>query len=300
MTIVRFASVCASSYVALTVTVVISNLLEKWLATVFDPARVFEFGVPSSRFDTGWSLFCSQPLITGRRARHIHVGAATTEAPGPGGSPNEGGGEKARRASCVLLEELQAAGRHGSKEGRVQSRSNTVHVQTVCANDGILTPTAPELRASQSNAGDMVEDVTPARGRDRQQPPHPGVTPSAEENRPILVDLDAISSHNADKSADHVGRKRTADTSVRRVHCQPRLRVVPCVRKLLGVADNESDGDASAGGNPPSNPNGARYKDPPGYENVRDFGSGEDLHYKPPLLQPKTHGVSVRSTLENN
>jgi hypothetical protein len=73
--------------------------------------------------------------------------------------------------------------------------------------------------------------------------------------------------------------------------------VVPLARKLIGVADTESDEDGSAEANPTPSPSARQFKDPPGYKDAADLGAGES-YWKPPMLQPKTHGVSKHTPLQ--
>lgn len=117
-----------------------------------------------------------------------------------------------------------------------------------------------------------------------------------EPNRPILVELDDTSNHSGDNHAPVQGQIATPDSHVMRVHAQPRLRVVPCAKKLLAVAATTPSGETSADVSHPPTTMKRRYKDPPGYSDARDFGVTEEPFMKPPLLQPKNHGVSRHLT----
>lgn len=190
-----------------------------------------------------------------------------------------------------IMDELHGAGIHASKEERAQSRSTTVRLQAEWVNVGTSNPNDLQHTVSHSQVGDMAEAATPPKRLDMQQNPQPVAGPSGVAKCPIVVDLDALPDDSADNNADADARKRTPGTNANRAHRQPRQRVVACSRKVLGVAETESDEDGSVGVNPTPTASARRYRDPPGYEDAVDFGVGE-RYWKPPMLQPKTHGVS--------
>jgi hypothetical protein len=199
-----------------------------------------------------------------------------------------------------IVEELQGVHRNATKDGRGQSRSTTVRVEADCVNVGTSNPTEWQQGVSHSQVGDMVDVVKTPICPKAQPHPEPVVTPSTELNRPILVDLDSLSNHNAYNNAAAQGTNKTSAPNLKRTHCQPRLRAVPCAKQLLAGAANATAGEASSGGIPKAIPHAQRYKDHPGYENLRDFGEGEESSLRPPALQPKNHGVSEHLTLEEN
>lgn len=197
-----------------------------------------------------------------------------------------------------IIEELHGAGIHASKEARAHSRSTTVRLEAEWADAGTSNPNELQQLVSQSQVGDMAEDVTPPKRTDKDHPPQPVGRPSSQPKCPIVVDLVSISNDSADKDEDHDIRKRIPETTANRVHRQPRQRVVPIARKLLAVADSETDDDGDEGIDPTNNARNRRYKDPPGYGDATDFGVGEPS-CKPPTLQPKTHGVREHPPLEH-
>ena len=87
---------------------------------------------------------------------------------------------------------------------------------------------------------------------------------------PIVVDLENISSRSEDN------KKLIADSFVTRVHINPWLRVVPCIGKLLVVATSMGNGESSVGATFNPVPYAPKYKDPPGYDQVADFGQAKE------------------------
>lgn len=144
---------------------------------------------------------------------------------------------------------------------------------------------------SQSNECDMVEVAGTPKCPQMKTTPPPAEVYGTEARRPIIVDLENTPDPIVDRSATAEPRTRTPESLAKRVHSQPRLRVVPCSNRMLGVACTEETEKGNAVASPSQTLYQPRYKDPPGYERARDFGTGEPM-YKPPLLQPKTHGVS--------
>lgn len=191
-----------------------------------------------------------------------------------------------------IVQELQGRVRHASQDGRVESRSTTVRIDGVGVNHGPSTQKDWQQCVSQSKVGDKSERGTPPRRNDAHQLPEAVADRSAELKRPIVVDLDSVSNGSADDIQTTDARKRTTEAIVNRVHSHPRLRVVPCARKLLGVPGNARNEGATAGEEHNPIPKLPRYKDPPGYNDARDFGVSDEPSCSPPALQPKTHGVS--------
>ena len=161
-------------------------------------------------------------------------------------------------------------------------------------NMNVATPNPCEWQhcLSQSNAGDKEHNVRTPNGPEKGPPQQQRKPPGTEVIHPILVDLDNTSNQSGDNIAAVEQRRRTPESQLGRVHNQPRLRVVPCAKKLLGVAASAASGDTRADASPSPTLFTPRYKDPPGYSDARDFGATEEPTYKPPLLQPKNHGVS--------
>ena len=182
-----------------------------------------------------------------------------------------------------IMGELKAICRIVRDDAAVRGPSNNVRMQPPHTNVATSNPYDWQQCVSHSNAGDMVEDATTP----LQQVDPPGT----EANRPILVDLENTSKESGDNNGTFGVRTQTPESHSKRVHSQPRGRVVPCAKKLLGVAANAGIGECSAGAIVSPTPYSNRYKDPPGYENVTDFGAPEEPYFKPPLLQPKNHGV---------
>lgn len=173
----------------------------------------------------------------------------------------------------------------------IPAPANNVNAGTPLPNDSTSNRSEWRQCARQRNAGDMFQDAgTPTCPQKDPRPPQVDL-PGTQASRPILVDLDASPTQDGDNSASDELPTRTPDSHGKRVHSQPRLRVVPCSKRMLGVTSTADTEEASAEASPGPTTFRPRYKDPPGYDHVRDFGAAEP-HYKPPLLQPKTHGVS--------
>ena len=166
---------------------------------------------------------------------------------------------------------------------------------------GIDTPSGLQPCVSQDNVGDtVVEEAPPSCPQ-----PHPCPQPDTPRGSglvfPIILDGDNGSSHSEETKSTGDGPNNptpspasmTPNSVGKRVHSQPRARVVPCARRLLGVAAGAGKGVSSAGATTSPIPYAPKYKDPPGYDGVTDFGVSAEPYFKPPVLQPKTKGVSA-------
>lgn len=196
-----------------------------------------------------------------------------------------------------LLKEFKDGQPDVGRGARVLPTAATCHAEEDLLIFATSNPSGWKQCASQSNADDMVEDVTNPQCNQQQPCTSPIVPPCTESNLPNLVDLDNISNQSGDNNAAVGGRNRTPESVGKRVHSQPRLRVVPCARKLLGVAAEATIGEAIAGPSITKTLYTPRYKDPPGYDNIADFGGADEPQFKLPTLQPKTHGVSLHATM---
>ena len=193
-----------------------------------------------------------------------------------------------------IVGELRDLTRIINEDAAARTPATTRHDQAPRPYAATSSPTNWQQSLSQNNACDRVEVVATPDCTQKEPPSQQVKLPGAEASSPILVDLDNASLNDGDNNTSAELRTRTPDSHVKRVHSQPRLRVVPCSKRLLGVTAaasiEEGRGDASRSRHPWQ----PRYKDPPGYDNARDFGGYEEPHYRPPLLQPKTHGVGRR------
>lgn len=160
--------------------------------------------------------------------------------------------------------------------------------------------------ARQDNEGDTVEQVITPSCPQSQLSPQPDGPPDKEHGRPTVVVCDNVSNTSDDAktssddpvSSDPSPINKTPESVGRRVHRQPRARLVSCQRQLLGVAAGAGNGEASASAPPLSNVITYKYKDPPGYEGVTDFGTTEDVCFKPPPMRPKKKHVSSDLSLK--
>lgn len=181
-------------------------------------------------------------------------------------------------------------GRNVVNEANVQGYSSTVPLQDERVDVATSNAHAGRQCASHSNQGDTVEDCTTPLGAEIQQNPQPVQHPRTETNMEILVNLDTESDQSRDIAAVEC-RKRTPESHAKRVHSQPRQRVVPCNRQLLGVPATTPNEDPTHVATPNPIQRAPRYKDPPGYD-ATDFGVSAEPSNEPPLLQPRKNGVS--------
>lgn len=196
-----------------------------------------------------------------------------------------------------IMGELATMGLMLRDKGRTKPAGNVVHMHAPDRNCATSNPSEWQHCTSQSNPVDMAEGVTTPNCPEKEPPGTPADPPGTEVTRPILVDSDNMSNDISDNIEASYLRKRTQGSLAQRVHSQPRLRVVPPGKKMLCAAPAAAHGESSERGarTPPTRR--TVYKDPPGYSDVRDFGDDEDPGPKPPLLQPKNHGVSRQSTI---
>ena len=114
----------------------------------------------------------------------------------------------------------------------------------------------------------------------------------ASFSRPLIVQDDA-SSRSADSNKKGVGPSTAVDSPARRVHANPRIRAIP-FQIRLAVAPPCSPTTTTVVG--PSNATPTRvpkYRDPPGYDDVADFGCSSEPKYELPVLKPRKHPVRV-------
>ena len=195
-----------------------------------------------------------------------------------------------------VMGELRAISRNVREDTAVRARRLKVRMQAPRTNAATSKTSDWQQCVSLSNAGDMVDDVATPRCPRKELPVQHEEPPGTEAKRPILVDLDNTSKESGDNNDLFGVRKRTPESVGKRVHSQPRLRVVPCAKKLLATTANAATGECSAGVIATPTLYAPKYKDPPGYENATDFGATEEPYFKPPLLQPKTNGVRPHPT----
>lgn len=186
-----------------------------------------------------------------------------------------------------IMGELKAMSDMLRHDAGTRPHANTAHVQGARAKHDDW-----QHAVSQSNEPDMVQDVT-IPNCPRKEPTTPQVQPQATKAKyPIVVDLENTSNQSGDRNDRGGLRTPPPDSIVKRVHSQPRQRVVLCAKRVLGVAASAGTAETSTDASRSAVRGATKYKDPPGYENARDFGDGEQPHYRPPSLLPKTHGVS--------
>lgn len=157
---------------------------------------------------------------------------------------------------------------------------------------GVGPPHDSQQCTSQSHTADTIQGVKTPHSPDDEPAPEQADPPATGMDRPVLVVLDDTPNQSEENNVSAELRTATPASHVKHVHSQPRQRVVPCVKRVLGVASIDANGESSAEATPTPDGRATKYKDPPGYSDARDFGVSEEPYYRPPLLQPKNHGVS--------
>lgn len=136
-------------------------------------------------------------------------------------------------------------------------------------------------------------------GSVRESAPHENVARGTSSSNPVVVHEDESS-----KSAEH---ERLSDRALgvpggpaSRVHSNPRMRPVPFQGKL-GVSPASTSKDAATCG-PAGTPTSrmTKYKDPPGYDDVEDFGRTSETEIQLPVLRPKNNSVSAQKPVACN
>jgi hypothetical protein len=107
---------------------------------------------------------------------------------------------------------------------------------------------------------------------------------------PIVVDDDQSSHSGHDKATCGACsmrvRSREAPIAAR-VHANPQMRLLPFAQRVLGLESPARGGTETVEASPKHAPHTTRYKDPPSYEDVVDFGPSRDPEFTPPLLASK-------------
>lgn len=133
-------------------------------------------------------------------------------------------------------------------------------------------------------------------GSVRESPPHTNVPRGTSSSNPVVVQEDESS-----RSAEH---EKVSDLALgvqggpaSRVHSNPRMRPIPFQGKF-GVSPASTSKDQAPSG-PAGTPTSrkTKYRDPPGYDNVEDFGRSSSTEIQLPVLRPKNNSVSARNPL---
>ena len=127
-------------------------------------------------------------------------------------------------------------------------------------------------------------------GPENPTPPPPVVTPCTEHSTPVLVNLGSTSDGTGGGAAFQC-KKRTPELRGKRVNRQPRARVVPCHRRVIGSSTTSTNSRSSEGATTNHTAAAVKYRDPPGYSDVRDFAIPDKPYYTPPRMKPRSNGV---------
>jgi hypothetical protein len=131
-------------------------------------------------------------------------------------------------------------------------------------------------------------------GSVRESPANTNVKRGTSSSNPVVVQEDESS-----RSAEHVqASDRTLGVQggpASRVHSNPRMRPIPFQGKL-GVSPASTSKDQAASG-PAGTPTSrkTKYKDPPGYDDLEDFGRSSETEVVLPVLRPKNNSVRLRN-----
>ena len=185
----------------------------------------------------------------------------------------------------VVLWELEAIGRYVRETVRMHAASNIAHVQSTRAGVGTSIPAGGQQFKTQSNEGVLKPDggspSCPKRELDpcAEEPVGDSPTPTN------VVDLDNMPSGSGDIPPTNNARDCIVNSPSTRVQTQSRLRVVACKKTVLSAG-------ATVAATHDKAVHASKYKDPPGYDDVEDFGHSKEPSYRPPILKPRRNGVS--------
>ena len=117
--------------------------------------------------------------------------------------------------------ELDVIGRCVRENARVQTSTNIVQVQATHVDVATSTPFEWQQCNNQYNVGDAMVDVATPSCPQRQLVPLPDEPLGTSTTRPILVDLENMSSQSRDNPTTRNGKECIADSPATRIHSQP-------------------------------------------------------------------------------
>ena len=191
-----------------------------------------------------------------------------------------------------IVTELGTRSRDHRLDAGVQTSAGLVEVP-VAHLHAVLSPGLQRGNSGGEDKGGRTCAATPAPTQPQQQSSaQDGGARGGIEDHPIVV-TDDVSSSGGNKIDSIVGSPGGGSKISKRVHANPRQRVVPFTGILAGPAHQAPAGDQRDAQAFYVAPHTTMYKDPPGYEGVTDFGPTTETAYAPPVLQPKRHGVRI-------
>lgn len=126
---------------------------------------------------------------------------------------------------------------------------------------------------------------------------HTTGTPGATFSDPLEVQDDA-SSHSVDSVEGDAFRVRQRVSVAKRVHYNPRQRVVPCAMRCGASRPLKQSANAVLDSGAENRVQNTKYKDPPGYDDATDFGRTSGPKYTGPPLEPRSNSVSFMHPIE--
>lgn len=150
--------------------------------------------------------------------------------------------------------------------------------------DGAAATTTP-TRTDQKDVG-CLADV-----RSHSHPENHSVPVSnLRRERIVVSDSD---SYSAQHSGGRARASPTGEPPAKRATRVPRMKSLACHAKIAVARTLESLEKAAGSDSAAAAPTPPRYKDPPGYEHVADFGGASPTEITVPILQPRRHAVSI-------
>jgi hypothetical protein len=176
--------------------------------------------------------------------------------------------------------------------GPQQADAMNVSVPTVGPVAGTSTPPEWQVRARTQPDGEFTVGTGSQSKSQKESSAHTDAARGASFSHPLVVQVP--SSSDSEENNTPCRRVSTMeDSPAKRVHLNPRMRVAP-VEVRLGQSRPVNEKGPPSGG-PAGSPQSRayKYKNPPGYEDARDFGTTSEPRYKVPELQPRKKNVSV-------
>lgn len=192
------------------------------------------------------------------------------------------------KVSAILLDTTELK-RFLAREACVQTSIDMHDMPTTGIDAATCTPA--ERLECESEKVERVGDGRTGQPPSITQQLAPGGGPVGSLGT-ALPPHDNVPSHSAAKNGGGEEGSMARGRPANIVHNNPRMKVVPFESRLAVArtpACKEKAPMSVAAGKAPFVP---RYKDPPGYENVTDFGCTSDSDYTVPNLQPRNSSVS--------
>lgn len=200
-----------------------------------------------------------------------------------------------------IIAELGARSHGCGKDVEARTSAHIRNMSHAPVHDATTTPSQQQQGESPKQAG----------GMDAEKPSSPRPTCPAKQSNaddvddrgaildhPIVVGDDASSS-GGNKGCNMEGSPSKGAVIPKRVHANPRQRVVPFAGSLNGPQPRVAPAVAREGTGFYVAPHAPMQKDPSGYAGGTDSGRTLEPAFVPPVLEPKRSGVSIFPNLVN-